>query len=657
MRFSLQVGLTLRFGANLLELVRQLDGDEYQFEDTKTRRVMILTKDEIVQGVFSKKYEVVLGTIAGVPKSGSAAETSEVVIDLSSLTSRERNKLEFRYAYVKAMERQKIGRGQRTKVAELIEKVSVKLGVMKWPSTSAVMKWARDYQLSANNAVALVDKYRLVPRLKQIPEALESLLWRVLKHSYFTSERHSAQHAFDQLQIEAGRLVKSGELAVEDANVSYTTFTRRIREVDLYHRVATREGSARARMVCRTAFPDGYPNYPLERVEIDHTPLNWVVICNRTGLPLGRPVLSIMIDAYSGYVLGFYLSFHGPGATSVCGVVRSALQGKSDLVRAANLANPWLSHGLGDEWVIDNGLEFHGFAFKQIAMALGVDLMYCRVRTPWLKPHVERFFSTLNTITLVKGKVSKRVANVMNIDPYKDAAITFGDLVDGLLQFFVDVHPFQPNWRKMARPYDLFKEGLERCPPAVYPGSLDELKLASGMSKHLTFSQGGIENLGLPYGSYGFKDLAKRDGTGFKVLCKWDPDDMSELYVQDPKNFQWITAECRWKHYAKGLSHNQHRLIRKFAMEELKTTGELEKLLRARQRLHDHWMDATTTRRRASALQAARYADLTSSRVAEPQPVTEAMSDTKATQAPRIYLPNEFQWEEKDVPDFESFSF
>lgn len=654
MRFSLQAGLTLRYGENTYELVRQLEDNTYQFEDTKTRRAKNLTQEEIVQGVYAKKYEVVLATTI-TERLGPNNQTP-MVIDLSSLTPRERKKLDLKYEFVKALERAKVSRGQRSKVMEVIEKTVSKLKPSKVPSTSTVMKWARDYQCSGCNTLALVDRYRLAPRLKQIPQALEDVVWKVLKRDYFTLDRYSAQHAFDQLQIEVGRLAKAGELAVNDTEVSYSTFVRRINEVDKYHRIATREGSARARMVCRTTFPDGYPTYPLQRIEIDHTPLNWVVVCNRTGLPLGRPVLSIMIDAFSGYVLGFYLSFHGPGVTSISGVVRSALQPKSEIVSAANLANPWLSHGLGDEWAVDNGLEFHSFAFKQIAMALGVDLMYCRVRTPWLKPHVERFFSTLNTITLLKGKITKSVANIMRIDPYKDAAITFEDLVTGLLQFFVDVHPFQPNWRKMARPFDLFKEGLERCPPAIYPGSLEEFRLASGMSKYLTFGPGGIEHLGLPYGSYGFKGMADRHGTGFKVLCKWDPDDMHQMYVQDPKTMQWLTAQCRWKHYSQGLSHNQHRLIQKFAKEDLKTSGALEKLLLAKQRLHDHWMDATTTRRRATALQAGRYADFTSSRIVEPQPVA-SLPDTEAhAKVPKIYLPGDMQWQEKDIPTFETFN-
>lgn len=295
MRFSLQSGLTLRFGNACYELVRELEDDEFQFEETRTRKAKILAKSEILEGIYSKKFEVILATPAiGPSKIDSRAP---VVIDLSSLTPREQKKLKHRYDFVKAMERAGVGRGQRRQIAECIAKVAKRLKLEKAPSASAVMKWMRDYQKSAGNALALVDRYRLASRQKQIPEGLEILLWKVLKESYFTLAKHSAQHAYNQLQIQATKLVKEGKLAVNDANVSYSTFVRRIHEVDKYHAVAAREGAARARMVCRTAFPDGYPSYILERIEIDHTPLNWVVVCDRTGLPLGRPVLTVMIDA------------------------------------------------------------------------------------------------------------------------------------------------------------------------------------------------------------------------------------------------------------------------------------------------------------------------------------------------------------------------
>lgn len=101
-------------------------------------------------------------------------------------------------------------------------------------------------------------------------------------------------------------------------------------------------------------------------------------------------------------------------------------------------------------------------------------------------------FSTLNTLTLLKGKITKTVANVLRIDPYKDAAITFSDLVKGLMMFVVDVHAQQPNWHKMATPHELLVESLAQIPPVQYPSSLDELKLATGMSKYLTLGKGGL---------------------------------------------------------------------------------------------------------------------------------------------------------------------
>lgn len=515
------------------------------------------------------------------------------------------------------------------------------------------MDWARKYQTSGGNLYTLIDKHRVRKRVLRIGEKAEEILWKVLRGSYFTRERHSAVFAFGQLQQALKVAIKSGELDAEEANVSYPTLIRRINGVDLYRRIESREGSARARLVCRTAFPDGVASYALMRVEIDHTPLNWVVICDRTGLPLGRPTLTVMIDSYSGYILGFYVSFYGPGLTSVAGVVRNAVMPKDDLIAGLGLTNDWIAFGLGDEWVIDNGLEFHSFGFKTMAMALGVDLMYCRVRTPWLKPHVERFFSTLNTLTLVKGRVTKTIANVMRIDPYKDAAITFSDLIKGLLTFVVDVYPHKPNWRKMSTPFDLYAESIDRMPPALFPGSFDQFKLASGMSKRLTLSQGGIEFMGLPYGSVGFKDIANRHGTQLKLLCKWDPDDMSQLHVQDPDGMTWHTADCRWPAYANGLSYNQHRLIRKFARLDLKSSERLEAYMESQQRLHDHWLDATSRRNRIDALTAGRSADLTSHKVLQ-RTESDAGSNSSPN-ASQLYIPEELSFSEKDIPTFESF--
>jgi putative transposase len=518
MQFVLASGLQIKRGEQILQLVRELgDGQELQFEDVVTKRPTVLQRGDLIRKIHSDQIHVVWSDDAQVDSGGSSLLSTS---DLSTLPQKQREQIELRLGFVRALLRHRVSRGQRHKVAQVIAKHAAVVGLKELPSASAVMEWSRRFQTSSNNPLSLLSKNGTRKTKKRVLQAVEELIWQSLKKHYFNKEHHSAKYAFEQLKIEFNKAVKAGKIDHAEANVTYPTLCRRINEVDLYHRVASRDGVARARMVCRTAFPGGVPTYPYQRVEIDHTPLNWVVLCERTGLPLGRPTLTTAIDGFSGYVLGLYLSFYGPGATSLSGVLRSALQPKDEVIKLLGLSNPWYGDGLPDDAWVDNGLEFHSYVFKMIAMSLGFDITYCRVRTPWLKPRVERFFGTLNTLTLAGGRVSKVVANVARIDPYKDAVITFCDLVAGLLKFVVDVHPWEPNWRKMATPMELFLEGMEHAPPAIFPGSLHQLKLASGMSKQLNFTQGGIELHGLPFGSYSFKDIARQWGTGFKLLCK-----------------------------------------------------------------------------------------------------------------------------------------
>ena len=621
MQFTFTNGLMLRNGQRTLELTRVLSATELQFEDAQTRHPKTLKTAEVLKQVWSGRFQVVLG---GVSLTKSASDepphTSLPEIAIDSIPQAWRDQIEDRLEYVKALRAAHLTRGQRTRIADLVKHVALRREE-RAPGTSAVMRWARRYQLSHCNPLALLDLNKTALRPRRLAAPVEDMIARVLREQYYTKARHTLRHAHDCLRRELKNLASSGAISLDQATVSLTTLQRRANDIDQYQRIAAREGEARARMVCRTSIDGGHASYPMQRVEIDHTILNWVVICDCTGLPLGRPVLTIAVDANSSYIVGLYLSFYGPGVTSVTGVLRNSIEIKDDLIAPLGLKNRWLSHGLADEFVLDNGLEFHAKVFKSMCWHLGIDMTYCRVRTPWLKPHVERVFADLNWLTLARGRVSKTVANVLKIDPYKDACVTFSDLVRGLTMFAVDVHPMQINQRKLARPYDLFAEGLERCPPAAYPADREALRLISGMSKRLTVDQGGINLLGLPYGGPELRELKNRIGGNFKTECRWDPDDMANIWVQDPQSpTTWHTATCRWMDYANGLSWNQHRLIRTYRREDLKARGAEEQLAEARLRLHDFWMDASRPRRKGESLLAARAAGFTSSRVFAGEP-------------------------------------
>lgn len=63
----------------------------------------------------------------------------------------------------------------------------------------------------------------------------------------------------------------------------------------------------------------------LQRVEVDHFLCDVHLVCEKTGVRLGRPWLTLVIDHYSGMVLGYHLSFAPPSAASVLAALRHAI--------------------------------------------------------------------------------------------------------------------------------------------------------------------------------------------------------------------------------------------------------------------------------------------------------------------------------------------
>jgi putative transposase len=652
MKIVLHAGLVLRRGEKTYEIVRQLTGDEYQLEECVTRRPSVVDRLTLLKKIWNKTYTVVVPSSPGNGKADT--NTLDATIDIASLKEGLRAGVERRMEYVDALQKAHVSRGQRKRIEVIIKKVALRLKDSKPPSASTVMDWARKFQSSGHSPHSLINGNGIRIRQRRKPDVMNSLITRMLQTVYLTRAKHTLQHTLDRIREEAKKLVEKKELEAREASICLSTLSRRVREIDYFRRIAAREGIPRARILCRTVMGGAGASYPLERVEVDHTPLNWVVVCDRTGLPLGRPLLTCMIDAYSGYVCGIYLSFYGAGLSSVSGAIRNALMPKDEFTKGVLLKNSWIAHGLPDMLILDNGMEFHSKFFKLMAWELATQLMFCRVRTPWLKPHIERFFASLDYLTLSRGRVHKRVTNVVNLDPRKDAAIKFSDLVKGLIMFVSDVHPFEINERKLARPFDLYSEGLEMCPPVAYPGDMQSLRLTSALSKILTVSQGGVELHGLPYGGVELLPMRKRYGTTFKTLIKWDPDNMSEIYVQDPEHKSWIASPCRWDEYSDGLSWNQHLVIRKFAREKLKSNGAYEYLQQARLHLHDHWLNATSHKTSADSALAARYSGVTSARVMSSQQKASP-APTAAHQLMSLEEVAVSNTDTQKIPSFEAF--
>lgn len=175
---------------------------------------------------------------------------------------------------------------------------------------------------------------------------------------------------------------------------------------------------------------------PFQSVHIDHTQIDIEVISRKTGAPLGRPWLSIAIDAYTRRVVGLYLTFDPPSYVSVMMVVR-------DMVRRFER--------LPEMIVTDNGRDFMSTAFEHFLMLMGVHLRFRPAGQPRHGAVLERIFGSLHSqyIHNLAGntKLTKNVRTLTGTHlPAKLAQWTLQDLYYGIQHWATEyydeeVHP------------------------------------------------------------------------------------------------------------------------------------------------------------------------------------------------------------------------
>lgn len=187
---------------------------------------------------------------------------------------------------------------------------------------------------------------------------------------------------------------------------------------------------------------------PFERVHIDHTQLDIEIIDRETGLNLGRPWLTVALDAYSRRVLGHWLSFQPPSRVAALAVNR----------RIAERFNR-----LPETVMVDGGREFDSEDFSLFCLDYEVSIMR-RVGDPRAGSLLERFFGMNNTMFIhyLAGSTQVRV-NVrrvsQNVDPSKLAVWDLGSFEPALKRFF-ELYDQRPHPALGISPLDAFNERL-----------------------------------------------------------------------------------------------------------------------------------------------------------------------------------------------------
>lgn len=310
------------------------------------------------------------------------------------------------------------------------------------------------------------------------------------------------------------------------------------------------------------------PTRPLQRVEIDHTKLPLFVVDAENRMPIGTPWLTSAIDKYSGVTLGYYASFEPPSYLSVMQCLKSVINPKTYLhTQYKSVENDWDTYGLPEVIVVDNGKEFYSTHFEDACLSLGIVIQYSPPKMPWYKSAIERYFGSLNSQLLSEqpGKTFSNFMKSYDYDPKKNAVVSFEALQEILHIFIVDIYNQSSHPEYKAPRSQVWNRAIAEFPPALPPSNHD-LTVLIGRIVERKITRRGIEFEGLIYNS---SELARlRSQVRAKTTVKYDPTDLSRLYVFDPNTYQFLEVPALNQEYTKGLSLWQHKVIKQLACQE-----------------------------------------------------------------------------------------
>ncbi len=331
---------------------------------------------------------------------------------------------------------------------------------------------------------------------------------------------------------------------------------------------------------------------PLERVELDHTVLDLIVVDEEDRLPIGRPTVTLALDVYSGLPAGVHVGFEPAGYGAAMRCLLHAILPKEDTQARFGTKNLWPVYGLPETLVVDRAPHLVGGDLADACGPLGIHLDPTPVRRPWFKGAIERQFRTHNT-GLVHGLPGTTFSHVLARGEYDAegmACISLTRFREILHVYLLDVYGQEWNRGVEGVPAQRWAAAVAGgWTPALHPDA-EEIRLLLGRSAVRTIQRAGIDHLSLRYQSAELEALRRALPGGTAVALKYDPEDLGALYVQVPAAQRgagpaWLRVPAQHQEYAGGLSLWKHRVIQGQARVERGRAVDVEALAEAKGRI------------------------------------------------------------------------
>lgn len=422
--------------------------------------------------------------------------------------------------------------------------------VGRHPAT--LYRWLEQYRRGGRVSTLAPTKRGMDRGQSRLDPDVEAVVSTTIDEVYLNTQKRSISYTCN----EVARRCRNAGLELPHAS----TIRRRIKALSMKETLRRREGSQAVRnqyAPIQGVFPGA--NWPLAMVQIDHTPVDLILVDDIHRRPVGRPWITLAIDVFSRMVAGFYVSFDPPGALAVGLCLAHAILPKESWLAQHEITTSWPVWGVMDSVHADNAKEFRGHMLRMACQEYGINLHWRPVARPHYGGHIERLLGTLNhEIHNLPGSTfsNPRTRGAYNAEQH--AAMTLSEFERWLSITVVEVYHQRLHHELGATPLQKYEEGIfgtaERPGRGLPDRLLEERRLRLDF---MPYQERTVQRHGLVIDEIQYYDDVLKlwvnaadpsDATGKrkrKFIVRRDPRDISRVHFYDPELKEYFEIPYR----------------------------------------------------------------------------------------------------------------
>jgi putative transposase len=334
-------------------------------------------------------------------------------------------------------------------------------------------------------------------------------------------------------------------------------------------------------------------------VQVDHTPVDVMVVEEGTRRSIGRPWITVVFDIATRAVLGFHVSLEAPSATSVAMALGMACLPKYNWLYKVNAGVEWPMHGIPEALHLDNAKEFYSEALRRGCERHDIRLMYRAPGRPYTGGHIERYLGTL--MTRIHGLPGTTGSNPKDRGSYqseKRAALTMAELETWL------------TLEIAGRYHQTVHKGIHMTPAAAWRAAVERQAVRTSMKpKELAIDF--LPVIARKVGRSGFQIFHIRywDPTLSRVFqspertwIRFNPRNLSRVFVAIPRQDAYLSIPYADLRRPPVSLSEQQAAVREIAERGRRTVNEdaVFTTIEAQRELVDKALTKTRNRRKVA---------------------------------------------------------